>query len=134
MNGEKKFLVVTVSLVILCATVAYSITFLALWPYRLWIALGFFVLLVGVVIMYGLIKYQEATNEQQLRWYRVRFKKELPLAPNGMPLYLPPGASQYPASPAPSSLPAPSEEQATVPPYYYSPQQQPGRRARDDER
>ena len=127
MNGEKKFLIVMVSLVIICATIAYSITFLALWPYRLWIALSFFALLVGVVIIYGLIKVQEATNEQQLRWYRVRFKKELPLAPNGMPLYLPPGAqptmSQYPSyAPAPAS----SDEQAIQP--YSHPQQQQGGR------
>jgi hypothetical protein len=128
MNGEKKFLIVTVSLMIICVTVAYSITFLALWPYRLWIALSFFALLVGVVIMYGLIKYQEATNEQQLRWYRVRFKKELPLAPDGMPLYLPPGASPNTSRYASyvSSL-TPAEEQA-IPPYSYPQQQRQGER------
>jgi hypothetical protein len=121
MNGEKKFLVVTVSLTITCATIAYSITFLALWPYRLWIALSFFALLVGVVIIFGLIKVQEATNEQQLRWHRVRFKKELPLAPNGVPLYLPPGAQPNTNWPpfSPSPAPVASEEQAAQPHYYY---------------
>lgn len=96
MDGEKRFLTCTVSLVIIGTIVAYLVTLVALWSYRLWIALSFFALLIGSTLIFGLIKTLEANNERALRKQRVHFHYELPLDRDGVPLYLPGNAQPNP--------------------------------------
>ncbi|GEM_PF-2054949 len=83
MDGEKKFVLVVIALVVLCLTVLYSFLFLSLWPYRQWIGLSLLVLLalgVGVWLRGRLV-------EQDVRLVRYRHQEETPLDAYGEPYY-----------------------------------------------
>jgi cell division protein FtsW (lipid II flippase) len=83
MDGEKKFVLVVMALVVVCLTVLYSLLFLSLWPYRQWIGMSLLVLLaLGVSVW-----LRGRLVEQDVRLVRYRHQEETPLDPNGEPYY-----------------------------------------------
>ena len=105
MDGEQKFLITVISLGVMLLCLAYLVTFLALWPYRVWIAASFIVLLVALLVTFTLVKVRGSLTEQDLRQQRIRYHEELPLDRDGVPHYLPhdaqPNPQQNPVSSSP---------------------------------
>jgi hypothetical protein len=49
MNGEKKFVLCIIGLIVLCVTILYVFLFLSLWPYRMYVGLS----LLGLISFDG---------------------------------------------------------------------------------
>lgn len=96
MDGEQKFLVTVISLGVSFLSLAFMITLLAMWEYRVWVMLSFAALLVALITVFTVVKVRGSFNEQDLRHKRVRYQEELPLDDHGMPYYLPPQAQDFP--------------------------------------
>lgn len=88
------------SLVAILGLTAYIITFLGLWPYRVWIAVSVFSVLFLVISVGTFVKARGSINEQHLRHKRVMYRHELPLDECGAPYYMPEDTEMYPTRPA----------------------------------
>ena len=91
MNGEQKYTVVLLGVVMLCFVVLF--TFVALWPYRVYVGLCF----LGVLLLLACVYVRGKLNEQELRHQRVHYRKELPLDRDGIPFYIPAETHVYPS-------------------------------------
>jgi uncharacterized membrane protein len=83
MDGEKKFVLLIVGIVVLCLTVLYSFLFIALWPQREWVGLSLFAVLVALAGVY----MRGRMGEQDLRQTRYDHRVETPLDGSGEPVY-----------------------------------------------
>src|SRR5690348_14458646 len=83
MDGEKKFVLMIVAIVVLCLTVVYGFLFVSLWPYREWVGVS----LLGLVVLLVLVFIRGKLNEQALRQVRYRHHEETPLDAYGEPHY-----------------------------------------------
>jgi membrane protein implicated in regulation of membrane protease activity len=83
MDGEKRFVLIAVSLAAFCITVLYSFMFIALWRYKELIALSLFVVLLTAAWVF----FRGRLNEQDLRVIRFRHLEETPLDDRGEPVY-----------------------------------------------
>ncbi len=78
MDGERKFMLVTVCLTVICITVLYSFLFIALWDYRQLVGVS----LLGMLILGALVFLRGQLHEQDLRVLRFRHHEETPLDDN----------------------------------------------------
>jgi hypothetical protein len=92
MDGEHKFLVFWVGLVIVCLTILYSLLFAALWEYRTYVGVSLLFLLSLLVAVF----VRGKLNEQELRRERYKHLEEIPLDLQGEPRYWPQGAQTNP--------------------------------------
>jgi hypothetical protein len=96
MDGEQKFIVVTVSLALICLAVFGGVLLAVLWQYRVWIALSIAVAIGFVLFIAILLGVLHSLNEQALRHKRVRYHEELPTNEYGVPYYMPVNTQVYP--------------------------------------
>ena len=96
MDGEQKFIVVTVSLALICLAVFGGVLLAVLWQYRAWIALSIAVAIGFVLFVAVLLGVLHSLNEQVLRHKRVRYHEELPTNEQGVPYYMPKDTQVYP--------------------------------------
>ena len=83
MEGEQKFIIIVVSIAVICVTVLYGILFFSLWAYRQYVGLSLF----GLLIASGIVFLRGKLTEQNLRMMRYRHLEETPLDDNGEPRY-----------------------------------------------
>jgi len=91
-DGEKKFVLVVVAVVVLCFTVMYGFLFISLWPYRQWVGAS----LLAVLVLAAVVWMCGKLNEQALRRVRYRHQEETPLDEQGEPYYWQQGMQQNP--------------------------------------
>jgi hypothetical protein len=92
MDGEKRFLMIAISLGIMCVTILYAFLFIALWAYKELVAAS----LLGLVVVVVGVYLRGRLNEQNLRQARYRYGEEIPLDLQGEPRYWPTGAQENP--------------------------------------
>jgi hypothetical protein len=112
MDGEKKFVVCIIGLIVLCVTILYVFLFLSLWPYRIYVGTSLLGLISFVVVLWRVVDARGKINEQELRHQRYRHQEETPLDAQGEAQYWPQGAQANP-------------HRRTVPYYYQSYQHAP---------
>ncbi len=96
MDGEQKFIVLMVSLALICTTIFGAILPVVLWQYRVGVALGV-ATAIGVVLLANLaLGIIHSVNENYLRHKRVRYHEELPTDEEGIPYYIPKDTQVYP--------------------------------------
>src|SRR5258708_13794758 len=96
MNGERKAILFTVGLIVLCLTIIVVLLFWSLWPERELVAYS--VLSVGlfIAITMTIVPALGKINEMAIRHNRYHHHKETPPANQGTQLYIPEGPQYYP--------------------------------------
>jgi|GraSoi2013_100cm_1033763.scaffolds.fasta_scaffold305801_2 hypothetical protein len=96
MNGERKAILFTVGLIVLCLTIIVVLLFWSLWPERELVAYS--VLSVGlfIAITMTIVPALGKINEMAIRHKRYHHHEETPLDEHGNPLYMPAGSQVYP--------------------------------------
>lgn len=83
MDGEQKFIIIVVSIAIICVTILYGILFFSLWAYRQYVGLS----LLAVILLSVLVFLRGRWTEQNVRVMRFRHRDEVPLDEQGEPLF-----------------------------------------------
>jgi hypothetical protein len=92
MGGEKKAFIFLCMLTMIGITVIYSLLFISLWQYRMWVGFSLLFLLILLVLVF----VRGQLVEQHLRQVRYHHNEETPLEMNEEPLY---GRQEMPEDP-----------------------------------
>jgi hypothetical protein len=64
MNGERKFVLLAVSLVILCITILYCLLFFVLWQYRILVAVSLLIVVLAGTFSVCIVAIRGTPNRQ----------------------------------------------------------------------
>jgi len=69
MNGERKFVLLAVSLVILCITILYCLLFFVLWQYRILVAVSLLIVVLAGTFSVCIVAIRGTPNRQLYHSY-----------------------------------------------------------------